>query len=102
MVIYVLFGERDGVPECFDAITESQHEEGTVEYMKERKHQIRRAIDEKEMPKLNWVPIDVKYGDLLKNLDHKPSTKGKIHPLEGIEYARLYRRNRSDGEIDPR
>jgi hypothetical protein len=102
MVIYVLFGERDNLPECFDAITEAQHGDETIEYMKERKHQIRRAIDEKEMPVLNWVPIEVDYGKLLQNFNSRPKNKGKIHPLEGIEHASIYRRNRPDGEEHPR
>lgn len=97
MVIYVLIGERDNLPECFDAITEAQHGDDTIEYMKERKHQIRRVIDEKEMPVLNWVPIEVDYGKLLQNFNSRPKNKGKIWTLEGTEHASIYRRNRPDG-----
>ena len=104
MIIYILMGEREGLPECFDAITQAQEgdDEETVAYMKERKSQIRQVVDKKEVPVLMWVPIELDYGKLLKNFTHKPPTKGKIYQIEGEEHARIYRGNGQNGEVDSR
>lgn len=99
MILYVLFLERkDMIPECLDAITESQHGDDTLAYMKEKKSQVRRVVDKEEVNILNWVPIEVDYSKLLKNFDTKPVFKGKIQLLEGEEHESIFGRLRQDGQ----